>query len=523
MILALIAARRSRSNTFLLALAALILAAGSGCGMRSERVQPRLVLLYATCSVNRDMLAPYDPAVGDTPNLAGFAREGLVFAEHHCETGISSPDFAAILSGTQVDRHKVYWHPKTAPRALTLLGESFARAGYETYFWSGHPMASAKRGYGQGIEPEHCIVTDTSADAIGEEGLDREQITANDARFDQLLQSLSDDPERRAYVQVFFTITHSPYYMNYDARVLDDYVARHGAELGVDRAEVDRWLALYEEHRFGLQWNFPETAERIGLRPEDVEKLAKVLELSYRCSIAELDRWFGLTLEKIRAKGLEDEALVVFTSDHGEALYRDNMLFHWTHGHELAPEFLRVPLIIRGPGVPAGVYAESTRSIDLHPTLLGLTGVGAPDAAFAGVDLSAAVRGAEKPPSLRVFCHTTLVSGRQFQKLPGLTLREAYYPSVDPRWIWVLIREGDLAFKLRPDAEGVWRFEAFDWVKDPGERTDVFDPTDPAHEAIAQELDDYKARLVAGFPREGDDQASEEETLEALRSLGYVR
>jgi arylsulfatase A-like enzyme len=486
------------------------------------------VLLYATCSLSREHTALFDPRVTYTPNLAALAREGLVFEEHHAETGISGADFAAILAGVQVDRHHVYYHPRRLPDELTLLGESFAAAGYETWFWSGHPMASARRGYGQGVPRERWVLSDQSEDRRVEDRErqpDRTQLTANDERFTALLGRLARDPHQDAYVQVLFTVTHSPYHSRYgDARIAE-FRARHPAFAGdLEPQEIAHYLRIYEENRLELEWNFPETARALALTAEDVRKLAQTLELCYRVAVSELDAWLGRTLEKVRAHGLEAETLLVFTADHGELLYRDNTLFHWTHGHELAPEFLRVPLVLRGPGVPSGRYAGVSRSIDLHPTLLGLCGLAALPGAVDGVDLSAAVRGEAAPPRLRAFCHTTLVSPFQLEKLAGMTLRNSVLPRVDPELIWVLVREGELAVKRQRAPDGRWVLEAYDWGADPEERNDLYDPGNGRHAELARLAEAYHARLVARYPeRESAADVPAEEALEPLRALGYVR
>jgi hypothetical protein len=43
---------------------------------------PRLIVLYATCTVNKDFLAPYGDGVEFTPNLGRFADEAAVFSNH---------------------------------------------------------------------------------------------------------------------------------------------------------------------------------------------------------------------------------------------------------------------------------------------------------------------------------------------------------------------------------------------------------------------------------------------------------
>ena len=485
------------------------------------------MLLYANCSLNRSYLAPYDEAVRFTPNLERFGRQGTVFTEHHSESGVSGPCFASTLSGTQAPRHGVYYHPRKLPDELVLLGEAYRDAGYDTHFWSGHPMAAARLNYGQGIPEHNLVLSDRREDRAVEDRNrqpDRTRLTANDERFTAVLDRLERDPDYEAYVQVFFTVTHAPYHNLFSDADFEAFRREFPDVVGdLTQADLDRFFPLYDEHRFALEWNFPETVEELGLDDAAVERLARVLELSYRIAVHRLDRWFGGVLDRIRERGLDDEALFAFTTDHGEILYRENALFHWVHGKQLAPEVVRIPLVVRGPGVPAGSYGGITRSIDLHPTLLGLSGI-EPTSGIEGVDLSRAVRGEEDPPELRALCHTTVITEVRFRKMPGLTLRESYFPASDPRTMWVLIRDGPVAYRWRSTPGTRWVFEAFDWTTDPGETTDLFDERDAEHVRAAEELRAYKELLMAHYPGAAEEgELGEDEMLEALRALGYVR
>jgi arylsulfatase A-like enzyme len=78
--------------------------------------------------------------------------------------------------------------------------------------------------------------------------------------------------------------------------------------------------------------------------------------------------------ELLRAAGAWDDTLVVIWSDHGEAFGAGGEPFH---GFSLVDETLRVPVLLRGPGVPAGLrISHQVRTIDLFPTLLELLDVG---------------------------------------------------------------------------------------------------------------------------------------------------
>ena len=75
-----------------------------GLGCQPDR-RPRLVILYATCSLNRAFLESYDAEVRYTPALGDLASEGLVFERHHTESGQSGISFASIFTGRQAPGH----------------------------------------------------------------------------------------------------------------------------------------------------------------------------------------------------------------------------------------------------------------------------------------------------------------------------------------------------------------------------------------------------------------------------------
>jgi choline-sulfatase len=97
-----------------------------------------------------------------------------------------------------------------------------------------------------------------------------------------------------------------------------------------------------------------------------------------------VDRAIGRILEALQTSGMADDTLIVFTSDHGDMLgAHGGMPQKW---HNAFDESVRVPLLIKGPGVaprPEGVTTLSSH-VDLIPTLLGLAGID-PEQAAAGV------------------------------------------------------------------------------------------------------------------------------------------
>ena len=499
------------------ALVSVAVMVASGC--RREPEAPRLVLLYAPCTVNRDALAPYGAGVRYTPNLAAFARESVVFLRHQTETDQSGPAYASLFAGAQADRHGVYRHPARLGDELYLVAEAFADRGYETHYWSGHPMASAELNYGQGVRPEHVHHRRPGV-------ADLYALTANDSDFAAVLERLRRDPQARAYVQVAFTITHGPY-APVDPRAAADFRREYPEEWpALEDAEVERWSRLYAQDYLRWQWDFEAMARERSLSLEERARFAQVVDLCYKVNVRLLDHCFGRLVDTIRAAGLLEASLIAFTADHGETLDRESALFKWTHGMEISPESIEVPLVVRLPGKRprAAVYEGVSRSIDVYPTLAGLSGIAAgASRGVDGVDLARAVLGREPPPPLRAFSHTTLLGPELVAQFRGW-LVSRYHPSTDAEHMWVSVRDQDQYARLRRLEDGHWGFDRFDLGRRPLTAPTPFEATTRPQQELARELQGYKARLLARYAEGGAARSVHEaEARERLRALGYIQ
>ncbi len=108
--------------------------------------------------------------------------------------------------------------------------------------------------------------------------------------------------------------------------------------------------------------------------PEEAERL----RMLYQGEVRHVDDVMGPFLEE-----LSDDAVVVFTADHGEALGEHGF---WAHGFTLFEPVVRVPLLIRSPGLEGGDDPRQTQLLDLAPTVLDLLGFPAPST-MKGVSL----------------------------------------------------------------------------------------------------------------------------------------
>ncbi len=481
------------------------------------------MLVYATCSLNKHYIAPYDPEVATTPNLAEFAKEGMVFQRHHTEAGASGIAFASILTGGHAPHHLVFYHPSGVAPEIQTLSEVFASSGYATHFWDAHMMSPHGLGYGQGVSHKNAHAR---------------LLKGDDKAFQAVLEGLVEEPDSRAFVLHMNSIPHSPYP---SADEVMRFIDRHPEAFeSFEADDVSRLLEIFRANNIALQFNHEATVEELGLTDDDVDLLAEILDAAYRVGVSGLDRQFGGVWKAISDAGLADDALVVFTSDHGETLDDENAIFRWAHALHLGHDVMSVPLIIRGGGgrVPEGNYSGVSRSVDVLPTIVGLSGLeGIELPGIRGVDLSSSVRGQDAPPDLTAFFHTEvspsvpLTDSFTEEELAvwrrDFAVAETMFVDFKAESSWVAACQGDLLFKIRRTDGKTWTLEAFDLNKD-GEARDVYDPSDPRHQAIAEELRKYKAELVEAFHDFERSRAVElavdpEERLEALRALGYVQ
>jgi arylsulfatase A-like enzyme len=241
---------------------------------------------------------------------------------------------------------------------------------------------------------------------------------------------------------------------------------------------------------------------------------------TYEGEIRLVDDAMGRLFDKLRALGIWDETLVIFTADHGEAFSE-----HMLPGHQnvIYDEVLHVPMIIRGPGmVKPGRTDEPVELIDLYRTIIEL----------AQIEVPAGVRGESLVP---------ILEGRATRRQQDFSFHSRYYlKALGQHYVAVRDREYKLIarvpFEVDPTVNMMqqrptWSldqpgttFELYRWADDPREKVNlIFFGADPGvAERLKGALLAWRDRLV-GRTTETTDTAIEldDKTREALRKLGY--
>lgn len=128
--------------------------------------------------------------------------------------------------------------------------------------------------------------------------------------------------------------------------------------------------------------------ERLAARPRKPDEVCEHIA-DYRAMIAHLDAGIGRILDALDRRGLADDTVVVMAGDNGLAVGQHGLMGKQSlHDHSV-----RVPLVLRGPGVPAGARSEALVYLyDVFPTLCGLCGVDTPSS-VEGQSLRPALQG----------------------------------------------------------------------------------------------------------------------------------
>ncbi len=91
----------------------------------------------------------------------------------------------------------------------------------------------------------------------------------------------------------------------------------------------------------------------------------------YDNNLSYLDNAFGRFVAWLKQKGVYDRTVILFTSDHGEQFWEHGASLH---GHSVFEEDIRIPLILRVPGISPGIREVPAIAADMVPTIAELAG-----------------------------------------------------------------------------------------------------------------------------------------------------
>ncbi len=391
----------------------------SACSQRGTKLpeKPNIIFIMSDDHAYQ-AISCYDSSLIITPNIDRLAEGGLKFTNSFVCNSICAPSRASLLTGKHSHANGVYDNRQIFDSSQVTFPKLMQDAGYQTAIvgkWhlksqpSGFDYWNILPGQGQYYNPDFIemgkesrlegyvtnLITDISINWL--KGRDK------DKPF--LLMIHNKAPHRNWMPDTAYFDLFKDKEFAVPANFFDDYKGREAAaqqemsviknlDLIFDLKMLDRegqldsdyrsWfqdmlLRMNEKQRKAWDREYQAKAEefiRADLEGDDLArwKLGRYLEDYLKC-IASVDDNVGILLDYLEQTGLDNNTIVVYTSDQGFYLGEHG----WFDKRFMYEESLRMPLLMRVPGAKKqGQVSEMVQNIDFAPTFLDMAGIEIP-------------------------------------------------------------------------------------------------------------------------------------------------
>lgn len=327
------------------------------CNTEKQNNKPNIIFIYADDLGLGDLSCNGSPFCL-TPNIDKMAEEGINFKNFTVVNPVCSPSRTSIMTGHFPARHNVYGHFATvqshirrdmpdwlSPR-LTLLPKLLKEAGYTTVHYgkwhlTNTHVSDAPSPVEYGYDDFACFNISSNF----------RQMSA-DSTIYKTIEFIEENKYKPFFVNAWVHATHTPH---------------------------------YPKEKYLKQFSYLDETEQV-----------------YASIVADLDYKIGLLLDKLKELNLDENTLVIFSSDNGPEITGKQM---WSHDNSTGPGLgnyfsvgetaglngrkhsifaggVRVPFLVRWPGVvPAGRIDTTTAiaSVDILPTFAELAGITLPE------------------------------------------------------------------------------------------------------------------------------------------------
>ncbi|PCE62477.1 sulfatase [Sediminicola luteus] len=369
-------------------------------GLAQQKKRPN-VLFIISDDLTTTAVSAYGNTPSQTPNIDRLATEGTLYTKAYCQYPVCGPSRASFMSGYYPHATTTFGYTSGRENIgdRKMLPELFKDSGYYTarvskLFHMGVPIdietgSNGKddarcwverfnsqgpewkaKGEGELVQnnPDGTLPVKggnvmTIVKAAGDDLAHSDGRTAQKAS--ELIRKHKNEP---FFIAVGFVRPHVPFVA--PKKYFKPYP--HQTIIRPDSVPND-WNDIPEK---GINYV---TSVKAQMSAEQEQKAIA----AYYASVAYMDAQVGKVLQTLKEEGLEDDTIVVFTSDHGFLLGEHKFWMKVS----LMEESVQVPLIIKVPGKKPAVCESFAELLDLYPTLTQLAGIQAPDH-LQGKDLS---------------------------------------------------------------------------------------------------------------------------------------
>lgn len=335
-------------------------------------------LVVVADQLRADALGAFGSEVARTPNLDRLAARGATFTNAYAQHPVCAPSRASFLSGwyPHTAGHRSFGTPLRADEPNFL--RTFREHGYhvtwvgdqgDTFGPGATELAVDEHGFsvrpatgrwGEGLAPATPPFPSETWRRLFYRGRvdDQDDVDFDEAAVRTAEQWLTNPPGGPWLLFAPLVAPHCPFQV------------------------TEPWFSLHDRAAMPdpVSGTGPEPAYLQGIRDaygitDVTDEMWREVAATYHGMVSRLDHHVGRLVE---AAG--PDTVVAFFSDHGEYLGDFGVIEKWPSG--LHDCITRDPLIISGPGVPAGTVEDMVELVDVFPTLLDLAGIPSQHAHF---------------------------------------------------------------------------------------------------------------------------------------------
>lgn len=407
------------------------------------------LLFFGIDSLRRDRMSLYGYHRQTTPHIDKYAEGGAVFSQCFSPSIPTTPGYSNMLTGRDCFGTDVVAlrHKGAIAAGVPTLAEVLEKNGYNTTCvgFTGNPASRGFQNY-----------LDFKGWGSYEEGRSTKAENLNDVAIPELHRLADEDKP------FFLFLRHMDPHSPYLPPAPFERMFYAGDEYDKNNHSLDECMNFKPFRDYFASWFPPGCTDH------------KYINAQYDGEIAYMDASIQRMLTELATMGLEEDTLVIFTSDHGETL--DLHDCYYDH-HGLYECTLNVPLVFRMPGrIPAGGRFDDVCQLkDVMPTILDIMGVDASGITFEGRDLFGKMKGEalEQEPDFYITECTWM--RKHGWRTPQYKLIRA----------------------LEPDFHGKEEVELYDLIKDPDEQDNIAGEEPKVVEWLTARMDAFIARREA--------------------------
>lgn len=312
-----------------------------GCSKKASPDRPNVILITVD-TLRPDHLGCYGYSKNTSPNIDMFARDAMLFEKCYSHAPNTWASITSLLSGFLPHETGVLLD-RPVPHALLMLQEILKEAGYATVAVVSNFVLRKGRGYEQGFDEYDATM---SRKEITRHVTERVAVDTTDRAID-LLQRYR---KKRMFFWIHYQDPHGPYTPPQPyAGMFTSALTNDSRNLAVNTTDSGyRGIPRYQQ--LGTHSNYAFYVSQ------------------YDAETRYMDEHFKRLIDAIKTLGLYDDAIIIFSSDHGEGMGEQDYFF--AHGERLHASQIRVPLIVKHGDRFSGRRTDFVQHIDIVPTLL---------------------------------------------------------------------------------------------------------------------------------------------------------